>query len=190
MAFWTLPGELASAVERLAGLLDPRSAWRLGPLLAGHFAARGRRTVTAWLRGAGLGVGAGDPWRPYYVFLGTLAGSAPGLAAALLAIVLERVAAVRGRRGPRVLRFALDDTPTRRNGPKVRGAGVHRDPTPGPAGGRHLYGHVWVTLALLAGHPRWGVVALPLRAQLYIRKLTLAAMPEDRRPEFRTKSAC
>jgi hypothetical protein len=32
-----------------------------------------------------------------------------------------------------VLQFALDDTPTKRAGPKVEGAGFHHNPTPGPA---------------------------------------------------------
>jgi len=30
--------------------------------------------------------------------------------------------------------FAIDDTPTARYGPKVQGAGIHRNPMPGPAG--------------------------------------------------------
>jgi hypothetical protein len=29
--------------------------------------------------------------------------------------------------------FALDDTPTKRYGPHVEGAGIHHNPTPGPA---------------------------------------------------------
>ena len=43
--------------------------------------------------------------------------------------------------------FAPDDTPTKRYGPCVEGAGVHHNPTPGPAGHKFVYGHVWVTLA-------------------------------------------
>src|SRR5262245_34794991 len=35
------------------------------------------------------------------------------------------------------LTFALDDTPTERYGPKVQGAGVHHNPTPGPADGAY-----------------------------------------------------
>ena len=69
--------------------------------------------------------------------------------------------------------LALDDTPTERYGPKVQGAGVHHNPTPGPAGGPFVYGHVWVVLGLLARHPAWGVVALPLLARLYVRRKDL-----------------
>jgi hypothetical protein len=67
------------------------------------------------------------------------------------------------------LRFAIDDTPTARYGPCVQGAGIHHNPTPGPAGDKLVYGHVWVTLAWLARHPAWDTLALPLRALLYVR---------------------
>src|SRR5213596_95802 len=39
---------------RLASALDPRSAPRLAWLLVGAVLARGRRTVTGWIRAAGL----------------------------------------------------------------------------------------------------------------------------------------
>jgi hypothetical protein len=60
-------------------------------------------------------------------------------------------------------------------------------PSPGPAGEKHVRGHVWVTLAALATHPDWGTLALPVQAQLYIRKANLDALPPDRRRPFRTK---
>jgi DDE superfamily endonuclease len=83
--------------------------------------------------------------------------------------------------------FALDDTPTERYGRKVQGAGVHHNPTPGPAGGPFVYGHVWVVLGLLARHPAWGVVALPLLARLYVRQKNLGDIAAKHRPAFRTK---
>src|SRR5437879_4982815 len=46
--------------------------------------------------------------------------------------------------------------PTARYGPRVQGAGIHHNPSPGPAGERFVYGHAWVTLSL------------PLRALLYV----------------------
>jgi hypothetical protein len=67
------------------------------------------------------------------------------------------------------LLLALDDTPTARYGPKVQGAGIHHNPTPGPAGEKFVYGHLWVTLAWLVRHPAWDTLALPLRALLYVR---------------------
>ena len=61
--------------------------------------------------------------------------------------------------------LALDDTPSQRYGPKVEGAGLHHNPTPGPAGSRLLYGHNWVTLAWVVRHPLWGAIGLPLLAR-------------------------
>ena len=69
---------------------------------------------------------------------------------------------------PRLV-LALYDTPTPRHGPHVQAAGVHHNPTPGPAGGPFVYGHVWVVLSVLAAHPAWGTIALPILARLYIR---------------------
>src|SRR6187399_407712 len=48
--------------SRLASALDPRSAPRLAWLLVGAVLARGRRTVTSWIRAAGL---SGE-YRPCY----------------------------------------------------------------------------------------------------------------------------
>src|SRR5687768_3102706 len=48
--------------SRLASALDPRSAPRLAWLLVGAVLARGRRTVTSWVRAAGLS----DEYRPCY----------------------------------------------------------------------------------------------------------------------------
>src|SRR4029453_8719471 len=47
---------------RPASALDPRSAPRLAWLLLGPLPARGRRTVTSWIRAAGLGA----EFRPCY----------------------------------------------------------------------------------------------------------------------------
>jgi hypothetical protein len=85
------------------------------------------------------------------------------------------------------LTFALDDTPTERYGRHVQGAGVHHNPCPGPAGAPFVYGHVWVVLGLLAGHPLWGVIALPLLARLYVRRKDLPRIDPTHRPAFRTK---
>jgi hypothetical protein len=44
-----------------------------------------------------------------------------------------------------------------------------------------------VVLGLLAAHPAWGFIALPLLARLYIRKKDLPGIDPKHRPEFRTK---
>ena len=164
--------------SRLASALDPRSAPRLAWLFVGAVLARGRRTVTSWIRAAGLS----DEYRPCYTTVSAAGTRADSIAARLLHGAVKALVADAGR-----LTFALDDTPTERYGRKVQGAGVHHNPTPGPAGGPFVYGHVWVVLGLLAAHPAWGVVALPLLARLYVRKKNLPGIPPTDRPAFRTK---
>jgi hypothetical protein len=164
-------------VGRLAALLHGRHAWRLEVLLRGALFARGRRTVTSWLRAAGVGLG----FAAYYYFLAALGRHAGLLAGLLLGHALRLLAPT----GP--LLFALDDTPTARYGPKVQGAGHHHNPTPGPTDQRFLYGHVWVTLAWVVRHPLWGAIGLPLRALLYVRQKDVPRLPPRQRWAFRTK---
>lgn len=162
----------------LASAFDPRSAPRLAWLLVGAVLARGRRTVTSWIRAAGL---SGE-YRPCYTTVAAV-GARTDLAAAHLAHEVVKPLMASADR----LTFALDDTPTERYGRHVQGAGVHHNPTPGPAGGPFVYGHVWVVLGLLACHPTWGIVALPLLARLYVREKNLPGIPPKGRPPFRTK---
>jgi hypothetical protein len=178
MSLWMMPAELSGWFALLAGCLDVRSQARLLALLGGVLFARGRRTVTSWLRAAGV---AGE-FRPAYGLLWTVGRRAAGMATRLLLFVLRPLA-----RGQSRLLFGLDDTPTRRYGPCVGGAGIHHNPTPGPAQQKFVYGHVWVTLAWLVRHPCWGSVALPLRASLYVRRKDVPKLPPEHRWPFRTK---
>ena len=174
-----MPPELSAWVVTLAAVLDARQQQRFAALVAGLLFARGRRTVTRWLRAAGL---AAD-FRPCYYLLSGLGRLADELARLVLLRVALPLAA--GRSGRLV--FGLDDTPTRRYGPCVEGAGVHHNPTPGPSGARYVYGHVWVTLAWLAPHPLWGAIALPLLARLYVRRKDVGKLPPWYGWPFRTK---
>jgi hypothetical protein len=162
----------------LASVLDPRSAPRLLRLLLGAVLAAGRRTVTSWLRAAGIT----HEYRPAYTTVAA-AGKRTDLLAAQLAHSALRPMLDQADR----LTFGIDDTPTERYGPEVEGAGVHHNPTPGPAAARYVYGHVWVVLGWLARHPTWGTIALPLLARLYVRRKDLPRVPPDHRPAFRTK---
>src|SRR3954447_21152322 len=164
--------------SRLASALDPRSAPRLVLLFVGAILARGRRTVTSWIRAAGLS----REYRRCYTTVSAAGKRADLIAAHLAHGVVKPLVAGADR-----LTFALDDTPTPRYGPHVQGAGVHHNPAPGPAGGPFVYGHVWVVLGLLARHPVWGVVALPLLARLYVRQKDLPGIAPKHRPAFRTK---
>jgi len=163
---------------RLASALDRRSAPRLALLFVGAVLARGRRTVTTWIRAAGLS----GRYQSCYLAVAAAGRKADSIAVRLLNEVVAPLATGSGR-----LTLALDDTPTRRYGPYVQAAGVHHNPTPGPAGSPHVYGHVFVVLALLVEHRSWGVIALPLLSRLYVRRADLPAIDPKHRPEFRTK---
>jgi DDE superfamily endonuclease len=171
-----LPPLLATAFADLAHWLDRRSAARVPLLLFGILFARGRRTVTSWFRAAGIT----DDFRQAYVTVCSVGRHTDDMA-------FSALRAVRPLLDTRRLVLAVDDTPTPRYGPRVEGCGIHHNPTPGPAGERYVYGHVWVTLSALAKHQDWGAIALPLQAQLYVRKADLPKLPPERPRDFRTK---
>jgi len=160
----------------LACLLDRRTAQHLPLLLLGILLAAGRRTATSWFRAAGI---SHDFRRAYHVIY-AVGRQTDTLTLAAWSTVQPCLA---GRR----LTVAIDDTPTQRYGPCVEGAGIHHNPTPGPAGSKFLYGHSWVSLAALAKHPTWGAIALPLQADLYVRRKDLPKIPAEYRWTFRSK---
>jgi hypothetical protein len=162
----------------LAAALDPRSGLRLVRLLLGVLLARGRRTVTSWIRAAGL---SGE-YRRCDATVAAAGRRTDAVAARLLCRVVEPLVAAADRLG-----VGLDDTPTERHGPKAQGAGVHHNPTPGPAGSPFVHGHVWVVLGVLAAHPTWGTLALPLLARRYVRQKDLPRVAPRDRPAFATK---
>jgi hypothetical protein len=179
MSLCCLPADVSAWFFLLAHWLDARQQDRCQLLLLGMLFARGRRTVTTWLRAGGLS----PQFRPCYYLLGSIGRRAERLACSLLQWAIGPLLAGSSSR----LLFGLDDTPTARYGPKVQGAGVHHNPTPGPAGEKFVYGHVWVTLAWLAPHPLWSTIALPFLARLYIRQKDLPKVPAKHRPTFQTK---
>jgi DDE superfamily endonuclease len=164
--------------SRLASALDCRSAPRLARLFLGSVLARGRRTVTTWIRAAKLS----GQFQSCYIAVAAAGRRADRIARRLLTEVVRPLL-----KGATRLTLALDDTPTKRYGPHVQGAGIHHNPTPGPAGSPYVYGHIFVVLALLVAHPAWGVVALPLLARLYVRKVDLPGIDPKHRPAFHTK---
>jgi hypothetical protein len=155
------PKDWQQWVEWLAAGLHGRSRWRLSLILLGMVFARGRRTVTTWLRAVGR--------------------KSKELALRLFTLLLVRLVD-----GPRVL-LAVDDSPTKRYGPKVQGAGIHHNPTPGPADQKFLYGHIWVTISLVLRHPLWQTIGLPLLGLLYVRAKDIAKIPKQHGWKFRTK---
>ena len=177
MFAFNLTDQWRAWVVALSAPLHGRLAWRLPAVVAGIIFASGRRTASSWFRAARVG----SRFRSYYYFLDSVGRKAQQVAAALLEIVMGRIDA-----GDRLV-FALDDTPTKRYGPKVQGAGIHHNPTPGPAGSKFLYGHSWVTLSRVAHHARCGVIGLPLLGMLYVRKKDVPSLPAGSGISFATK---
>jgi len=177
MATWQCPQDWWEWTEWLSAGLHGQCRWRLPVLLLGMLFAKGRRTAASWLRAAGITVGFSD----YYYFISSVGRKAKPVATRLWVLLLRQVSS-----GPRVL-LALDDTPTKRYGPKVQGAGIHHNPAPGPADAKFLFGHIWVTLAWVVRHPLWGTIGLPLVAMLYIRQKDVARLPKRLGWEFQTK---
>jgi hypothetical protein len=157
-----LVGALQSAVAALQAVLDRRIAFRLAIIVAGMLLADDRRTASVWFATGGVR----DDWDRFYDCLISIGRQSQKIATALLILVVRRLDPQGGR-----FLLAVDDSPTSRYGRHVEGAGVHHHPTPGPADGEWLYGHNWVTLALLVTHPCAGVIALPLRSLLYVRQI-------------------
>jgi len=174
---WQSPEDWSEWSQYLAAGLHARNRWRLPVLMLGMLFAQGRRTVTTWLRAAGVS----DDYQDYYYFLAVLGRKINPVATRLVELV------VRPLPFPARILLVIDDSPTKRYGPHVEGAAVHRNPTPGPADQMYLYGHIWVSLSLALRHPRWGAIGLPLRAMLYVRRKTMASIPRIRGWHFATK---
>ncbi len=160
-----------SRAARCASLAVVRAAG------VGILFAHGRHTVTTWLRAVGIS----DDFDDYYCFLARIGRKSESVATQLLTLVLANVP------WPERLLAVIDDSPTKRYGPKVEGADIHRNPTPGPADQKYVYGHIWVTISLAVRHPLNGALALPLRSMLYVRQRSMAKIPPHRNWTFRTK---
>jgi hypothetical protein len=171
------PKDWQQWVEWLAAGLHGRNRWRLSLIFLGIVFARGRRTVTTWLRAVGIQHDFAD----YYYFLQPLGRKSKDVAERLFMLLLIHLPT-----GKRLL-LAVDDTPTKRYGRQVQGAGIHHNPTPGPADQKFLYGHIWVTLSLVLRHPLWQTMGLPLWGLLYVRAKDLAKIPKKYGWFFRTK---
>jgi hypothetical protein len=173
-----LSGLLAAWVGTLAEQLHGRNAWRLQRLVVGVILAQGRRTVTSWFRAAGITRG----YRSYYYFLAALGLKVQAVGLSLFELSIQRIP-IEDR-----LTLALDDTPTKRHGPKIEAAGRHHNPTPGPSGAKTLYGHNWVVLARLVKHAHSHLIGLALWATLYVRRCDVPSLPRGVEPwVFRTK---
>ena len=178
-ATFPLVGWLAEAVAKMAAALDARIGFRLAIIVAGMFLADDRRTASSWFVAAGVH----DDWDRFYDVLISVGRQSREISEVVLRLVVAKLDPGPGGR----ITLAIDDTPEKRYGRHVEGAGVHHNPTPGPAGGEFCYGHNWVSIAWLAKHSLWGVIALPLRSLLYVREVDVPPLNAKRGWEFATK---
>jgi len=178
MASYQAPKEWEEWSGYLQAGLHGRLRWRLGVLLMGMLFAAGRRCVSSWLRAAGVSL----DYQDYYYFLQSVGRVWRELGFRVLDLVLQRVLADQSR-----VLLVIDDSPTKRYGPKVEGAGFHHDPTPGRCSHPFCYGHVWVSLAVAVRHARWGTIALPIWSWLYVRQVNIGKLPETYGWTFQTK---
>jgi DDE superfamily endonuclease len=174
-----LVGGTSSLVIAMSRLLDKRIAFRLPIVIAGAMLAAGRRTASSWFRCAGVK----DDWDRFYDLLASIGKATTSVMLPLLQFILLRFDPGEGG----YWTIAVDDSPTKRFGPRVEAANIHHNPTPGPGDGEWLYGHNWVCLAMLLNHPLFGVIAIPLLSRLYVRQVDIAKLKERYQWEFRTK---
>src|SRR5947209_4825224 len=99
---WDSPREWVEWSEWLAAGLHARNRWRLPMLLGGMLFAQGRRTVTTWLRAAGIS----DDFTDYYYFLGPLGRKSESVATRLWGLLLRSLPL------PDRLLAVIDDSPT------------------------------------------------------------------------------
>ena len=87
MVTWQLPADVTYWIAALSKLLDERNAFCLLPIFAGIFFGQGRRTVSSWLRAAGIS----DDYEDYYYFISTLGRKTKSLATRLLYLIMEAI---------------------------------------------------------------------------------------------------
>ena len=110
---WKCPDNWSDWSEWLAAGLHARNRWRLPVLLLGILFASGRRTVTTWLRAAGVS----DDFQDYYYLLIPIGRKSEFIATRLLALILRTLPL------PERLLLVIDDSPTKRYGPESRRGG-------------------------------------------------------------------
>ena len=123
-----LTGVMQTAVSALQAVMDRRIAFRLAIIVAGMLLADDRRTASSWFVAAGVQ----DDWDRFYDCLISVGKISGKLATVVLGLVVQKFAPELSDR----ITLGMDDSPTSRYGKHVEGAGVHHNPTPGPADGK------------------------------------------------------
>ena len=157
---WIFPDNWQIWVVALGQVLHQRSSWRLAAIFVGMIFAKGRKTITSWFRAADIS----QRYQAFYYFIGSIGRKTEIVATVFFKIMIQRI-----YKHTNTVLTAIDDSPTVRYGPKVAGAGIHRNPTPTPDGKKFIYGHLWVTISAIARHQHFGTIGLPLLAKMYVK---------------------
>lgn len=174
-----LVGSFAVLVGELFKYVDVRIAFRLPIIVAGLLLSKGRRTASRWFIEAGVK----DDWDRFYDCLIHVGKKSKCISWNLLMIICNKFRLSDAS----TIRIVIDDSPSKRYGKHVEGAGIHHNPTAGPAGNEWVYGHSWVTLAFVAFHAHCGSIALPIRSLLYVRKQDIPSLQTRTDWKFQTK---
>jgi len=169
--------------QRLAERLPEKTkpfflAMMLGALLA---IAR-RRTVTKWLMAAQIS----DDYQKAFYHIPHIGRKGTALLDENLKMILEELGEV--IQTAKSIRMVLDDSPTKRYGLKIEGAGYHHNPTPGRTKAKICFGHSWVVAALVITHPAFGEISFPIAAELYLRQKEIDKLKEKYDRKFQTKT--
>lgn len=141
-----------------------------------------RRTVTAWLQAAQIS----NDFRQIFYHMPNIGRNSNILFDMMLDEILKKLGPVLATSG--FIRIVLDDSPTKRYGRKIEGAGYHHNPTPGRTNAKTCFGHSWVVAVLVVSHPLFGEVSFPIAAELYLRKKEIDKLQIKYDRKFKTKT--
>jgi len=170
--------------QKLADKLPTKTKpFFLSLILGALLAIARRRTVTKWLQAAQIS----DDFRQAFYHMPGIGRKSRKLFDEMLDVILEKL-------GPDItkmacLRIVLDDSPTKRYGKKIEGAGYHHNPTPGRTNADLCFGHSWVVAVLVITHPTFGEISFPISAELYLRQKEIDKLQEKYDRKFKTKTA-
>jgi hypothetical protein len=170
--------------QRLAAALPKRTQpFFLSLLLGALLAVARRRTVTQWIRAAQLS----DDFRQAFYHIPNIGCKGVEIFDTMHDIIIEQLRPVIATAA--TIRIVLDDSPTKRYGRKIEGAGYHHNPTPGRTNAKICFGHSWVVAVLVVTHPAFGEISLPIAAELYLRKKEIDKLQAKYKRTFQTKTA-
>ena len=168
--------------KRLDGKLKtPIRTFFLSLITGALLAIARRRTVTKWIQAAGLS----EQYRNIFYHMPSIGCKSLELFDEMLQCIIEQLGDV--LETATYLRLILDDTPTKRYGSQVEGAGHHHNPTPGKTDAKLCFGHSWVVATLVIAHPLFGEISFPIGAELYLRQKEIAKLKAKYDRSFKTK---